>query len=296
MDTNFSLIKSKLEKRHSEIKENLVQKHKEAFNWVTNNTAQLAAGAMGSVLLLSTPTAPLLASGNTHTQEEKLLQLPEHMFVIADVKPYLPDTVQVLLPQQEEKIAEILTDYYGFKVTPEIDGKRLLHTYGYIGAEQHLMRYPGDTMDTHFTSENESSKFGPSGMAPGRGAFGYFASSKDEMKQKQIDEEKYYIAVQTFLAKDYGQNPSKYKGFFNYRKMLVVNPNNGKAVVVVIGDSGPAVWTGKQLGGSPEVMKHLERVDGAGKGAVLYFFIDDPNDQIPLGPIEPKGQGIGNSV
>lgn len=70
--------------------------------------------------------------------------------------------------------------------------------------------------------------------------------------------------------------------------MLVFNPNTGRAVVAVIGDAGPAVWTNKQLGGSPEVMKHLERVDGKAKGKVLYFFIDDPEDKIPLGPIDPK--------
>jgi hypothetical protein len=59
-------------------------------------------------------------------------------------------------------------------------------------------------------------------------------------------------------------------------------------MVVVVGDAGPAEWTGKHLGGSPEVMKYLERVDGAQKGPVLYFFIDDPGDKIPLGPIEVK--------
>ncbi len=67
--------------------------------------------------------------------------------------------------------------------------------------------------------------------------------------------------------------------------MLVVNPDNGKAIIADIGDAGPAEWTGKSLGGSPEVMKHLERVDGADKGPVVYFFIDDPKDNIPLGPV-----------
>ncbi|MEK7517548.1 MAG: hypothetical protein AAB583_03280, partial [Patescibacteria group bacterium] len=70
-------------------------------------------------------------------------------------------------------------------------------------------------------------------------------------------------------------------------KMLVVNPNNGMSMVVDIADAGPSEWTGKHLGGSPEVMKYLERVDGALKGGVLYFFIEDPNDNISLGPINP---------
>ena len=70
--------------------------------------------------------------------------------------------------------------------------------------------------------------------------------------------------------------------------MLLVNPENGKAMVTDIGDAGPAEFTGKHLGGSPEVMAYLERQDGAARGPVLYFFIDYPDDTIPLCPIEPK--------
>jgi hypothetical protein len=104
--------------------------------------------------------------------------------------------------------------------------------------------------------------------------------------EKSTQQEKYYIAVQTFLSPGWDQNSRELSEFFKFRKMLVVNPQNGKAIVVVIGDSGPAPWTGKHLGGSPEVMKYLERVDGKQKGPVLYFFLDDPNDTIPLGPFE----------
>ena len=201
---------------------------------------------------------------------------------------FLYQDISSFNPQQEEKVAEILSKYYDFSVKPEINGMRLVHTYGYIGAEQHLMRYPGDTMESHFANENDSAQYYSSGMAPGRGAFGYFAASKSELSQKEIDREKYYIAVQTFLVSDYTDRTRDYVNFFKYRKMLVFNPNTGRAVVAVIGDAGPAVWTNKQLGGSPEVMKHLERVDGKAKGKVLYFFIDDPEDKIPLGPIDPK--------
>jgi hypothetical protein len=198
----------------------------------------------------------------------------------------LPEEVGPLTTDQEATISGVLSREYGFDVRPEIDGIRLNRSYGYIGAEQHLMRYPGDTMASHFATTDEAFTYGKSGMAPGRGAWGYFATSKYEMTQKDIDREKYYLAVQTFLAPGFHDNVKKYVDFFKYRKMLVVNPQNGKAMVVVIGDAGPAQWTGKQLGGSPEVMKYLERVDGRAKGAVLYFFINDPDDKIPLGPVE----------
>src|SRR3989338_11518935 len=119
-------------------------------------------------------------------------------------------------------------------------------------------------------------------MAPGRGAWVYFVDSAETLTSADKQSEKYYIAAQTFLAPGWLERTHKLYDFFKYRKMIVVNPDNGKAIVVVIGDAGPAEFTGKHLGGSPEVMNYLERVDGAGRGPVLYFFIDDPNDKIPL--------------
>jgi len=271
-NNHYKNLKAKLEERHKGIKERLVTKHKDALSWVSNNTKQLTAGTVGSLLLLASPTLKLIDKQPEHVNQQ-FAKLPENVFLITDLSKYVPDQVGALISGQEEKIASILSDYYNLPVKPDINGLRLQHTYGYIGAEQHLMRYPGDSVEN---------------MAPGRGAYGYFASSRENLTQKEVDMEKYYIAVQTFLATDFATRTSEYRDFFKYRKMLVVNPNNGRAMVVVIGDAGPAVWTKKHLGGSPEVMKYLQRVDGSQKGGVLYFFIDDPEDKIPLGPIEPK--------
>jgi hypothetical protein len=33
-------------------------------------------------------------------------------------------------------------------------------------------------------------------------------------------------------------------------------------------------------------MRYLERKDGGQKGPVIYMFLDDPEDKIPLGPIQ----------
>ncbi len=171
-----------------------------------------------------------------------------------------------------------------------MDGRRLNRNYGLIGAEQHLARYPGDSLSTHFdpglSGDEDKKLYWQSGMAPGLGAWRYFASSKDTMTKKDIDREKYYIAVQTFLSKDFNKRFSEYRDFFKYRKMLIVNPNNGRAIVTDIADAGPAEWTGKHLGGSPEVMHYLERFDGSLRGPVLCFFIDDPQDSVPLGPVK----------
>ena len=66
----------------------------------------------------------------------------------------------------------------------------------------------------------------------------------------------------------------------------MINPDNGTACVVVVGDAGPAQWTGKQFGGSPEVMKALDLHEGYHKGKVILAFVDDPENKVPLGPVE----------
>ena len=199
----------------------------------------------------------------------------------------MPNDVRSLTNDHENEIAKILSRTFGFSVTPELDGKRLNKSYGLIGLEQHLARFPGDNMAIHFDTKEEIDKFWADGMAPGLGAWGYFVEPGEQLTERDKMREKYYIAAQTFLVPDYNQRVAEYRDFFKFRKMLVVNPQNGKALVVVIGDSGPAEWTGKHLGGSPEVMSYLEREDGAKRRPVLYFFVDDPNDTIPLGPITP---------
>ncbi len=304
--SHYENLKNKWTQREKKLHERLWQKHKDALEWLTRHTAHLTASAASIVMLTVTPNllpssiatpasaqvappkdpnlTPSVTPPNIQTNEQ-FGQLNKRMFLINDLYNKLPTTVVPLTPDQEERITGILSVRFGLKISAELNGIRLNQNYGYIGEEQHLVRYPGDSMNTMFSSQADVQKYWGSGMAPGRGAWGYWADSAANLTPQDIQEEKWYIAVPTFLSLGYNQNVAKYNSFFKYRKMLVVNPQNGKAVVADIADSGPSPWTGKQLGGSPEVMNYLDRQDGAQKGPVLYFFIDDSNINVPLGPI-----------
>lgn len=289
----FEDLKKKFEERHRNIQDSLLQKHQDALSWVNSNISpkQLAAGSIGGLLLLQAPVVAALPTPPLDLPSPKEVvvnNVDPRGSVILDLKQVLPDLVRPLTPDEENTVAGILSRDYGVTVAPAIEGKRLNTTYGVMGGEQHLIRYPGDTLDQHFDTPEEYDMYASSGMAPGKGAWGYFASSKSTFTEQDKLREKYYIAVQTFLAPDYNERLADYRDFFKYRKMLVVNPQTGQAVVADIADSGPAVWTGKHLGGSPAVMYDVGLAKGGRKGAVLYFFIDDPNDTIPLGPISPK--------
>lgn len=291
--SHYHLLKKAWLKRHKKVKREFHQKHKEALDFVIEKfpaKEKLASGAVGALMLSSVVPSPAVMGviDSTSSEPPEEVRVDKTPQLLTELSAVVGEKARPLSDIEEASAAATLSKYYSVDVRRDIDGLRLNRTYGIIGAEQHLMRYPGDTMATHLAPEEKGDKMTySSGMAPGKGAWGYFTNSKAEMTQKDIEREKWYVAVQTFAAPNYNGRLADYRGFFKYRKMLVVNTQTGEAVVADIADSGPAIWTGKHLGGSPEVMYKL----GFGKsrkGAVLYFFINDPSDTIPLGPVNLK--------
>ncbi|HEX7042234.1 MAG TPA: hypothetical protein VF189_03200 [Patescibacteria group bacterium] len=286
--SHFEDLKEKWSQKHRVLQKQLWDKHGSVLKEFAEKTRHATLGSLAGIVLLTSPGISAASSIPQIPKDSQYADLGQTSTFLLNLNANVPQDVRPLTPEEEQKIGDVLSQSFGMKVSSELDGIKLNRSYGYIGQEQHLMRYPGDTMDTHLASQADVESYYKYGMAPGRGAWGYFANSSTSMTNQDINREKYYIAVQTFLAPGYLENTRQMSQFFKYRKMLVVNPQNGRAVVADIADSGPSEWTGKSLGGSPEVMNYLQRVDGAQKGAVLYFFIDDPNDTIPLGPVELK--------
>ena len=104
---------------------------------------------------------------------------------------------------------------------------------------------------------------------------------------KSLEEtEKWYAVVQTLYLPDWKTNTKRLSGWYKFRRTVVINPVNGKAIVTAIADAGPSWWTGKHFGGSPEVMAYLKLNTGMQKGPVLVFFLEDSQNLLPLGPVE----------
>lgn len=269
-------LRKKWLSRHREASENLFSKH----------LRKMAAGSLGGLMLLATPGMSLDQSLNTD-RDHVLVQgdTNGNILLSKQLEQKLPTDVRALTDTEEKDVATIISDKVGFKVAASIGDKRLNRSYGLIGGEQHLYRYPGDTVEAHARDSQDWAMFGPAGIAPGLGAWGYFAPSKAAFNKDVEEKERWYVAVQTFLSPGFSERVGEYRDFYKYRKMLVVNPKTGQAVVVDIADAGPAEWTGKHLGGSPEVMHELGLAKGPRKGAVLYFFIEDGQD-VPLGPVK----------
>ena len=294
-DRNISLLRSRLKLKHIQSESVLKAHHPLAiaqFDSVKVKPGSLrkhaskliSAGAVASRLVLTMPNLlpiqaalPSAALDVAFTPPSQSSQ-PSEDFLTA-IKTLLPRQYGHLNSESETQMEKIIKDKFGITAVNELDGNKLNHSYGLIGAEQHLPRFPGDQVTFH-------NSFLGSGITPGRGAWGYFANSREDLTPDLIEKEKYYFAVQTLYLSDWSTRLSYLRDWYKFRKMIAINPANGKTIVGVVGDSGPAMWTGKHFGGSPEIMSYLELNVGKQKGAVLLYFVDDPGDKVPLGPVE----------
>ncbi|MEK7504288.1 MAG: hypothetical protein AAB550_02200 [Patescibacteria group bacterium] len=221
----------------------------------------LLTSAFAGTLFLGAPQIPALSAPEQIHFDVKLNSRQQ----------FLLDLQKITDPQnQEQEISDIYLKNFNLKAYAKYEGERLNRSYGLIGAEQHMPRFPGDTAEQH-------GQFIQSGITPGKGAWGYVPD---------VEKEKYYVAVQTLYLPDWTTRLAYLRDWYKYRKVVVTNPVNGKTIIAVVADSGPSWWTGKHFGGSPEIMAYLGLNVGMQKGPVVLFFVDDPGDKIPLGPLE----------
>ncbi|MEK7565492.1 MAG: hypothetical protein AAB506_00400 [Patescibacteria group bacterium] len=219
----------------------------------------LTSGVLASTLFLSAgsfmplPTIPTHQTTSISAQQSLAMSLGTILPPVGDWQ---------LDNEKEKKISELIKKSFGVNARAELEGNRLNNSYGRMGAEQHLARFPGDVVEN---------------MALGLGGCGYVGD---------FEVEKYYVAVQTLYLPDWKERLKYYVGWYRFRKMVIVNPANGKVMVTAVADAGPSWWTGKHFGGSPEVMKYLGIDYGQQNHPVVLFFLDDPEGKVPLGPIE----------
>jgi hypothetical protein len=287
-DKYFKNLSKKFEEKREALLKEIQDKHEDVLEWSKKNKTSiekigaksargLAAGVASGAVLFSTGAGQLPSNQTAVTKHLHHTDISENLVLKTDTRE---EVMRVLRESKGQDLEKKLSTALNMPVSSKLDGLALNTNYGIIGHESHLSRYPGDNTVTHFETSGDYQKFSSSGMAGGPGAWGYLAPSKNKLTQKDIERERYYLVAQTFLSPNWG-DPGV-KNWFRHRKMVVINPENGNAVVGAVEDAGPAVSTRRAFGGSPEVM------DGLGFGhrggdRVYMFFVSDPNDQIPLG-------------
>lgn len=290
-------IRRKLKVKHFEVSQKLSEAHPHAKRFLAQKGLELekirehsakivSAGALTGAFLLTSPSQLVLPSPDDVLKRIEVRK-DEMGGESTSANTSLVDVLSAIIPQKprpltrnEEKILEqVFENVLKVRTRATLEGEHLNTTYGYIGAEQHLRRFPGDALSHHGSGDVIKE-----GIAPGLGAWGYFAPSRDKLTPDLENTERWYAVVQTLYLPDWARRQPYLRDWYKYRKVLIVNTQNGNAVVAAVADSGPAAWTGKHFGGSPEVMDHLGG-NRYKKGPVILFFVDDPENKVPLGPV-----------
>ncbi len=269
------------------------EKHQDLIAWMKLNHISfsdmrtisqqlLAATSFAGAVALNSPDE-MLAVPQINAQEKTedelmaVVSQEEHDEIMSKLESIVQMPPGHMEKETELYLEQQLSEIFNFEVTAELEGQRLNHSIGIMGGEQHLFRFPGDNLAQHDAYQE-------AGIAPNRGAFGWFTQG-GELTEKAIAREKYYFAVQTLYLESWNTQHQVLKPWYKFRKMVVINPVERLAVVGVVGDAGPAAWVQKQFGGSPEIIREGKIWSPKSRGRVLLLFVDDPDDKIPLGPI-----------
>ncbi len=283
-----------MQKTLNEIKAGFADRHHDFLDWMKQHELSLedvrlmsqqvlAAISFAGSVALNTPqeSQKVQQVQALETEEDRLLasvSAEEHEAIMEKMRNSVQLPAGHLERDSELYLEQQLSSILGFEVVAELEGQRLNHTIGIMGGEQHLRRFPQDSVAQHDAYQE-------AGIAPNRGAFGWFTEG-GELTEQAIQREKYYFAVQTLYLPEWNTQYQTLKPWYKFRKMVVINPAENKAVVGVVGDAGPAAWVQKQFGGSPEVIREGKIWSPKARGRVMLFFVDDPNDEVPLGPID----------
>lgn len=247
---------------------------------VSKGTRGIATGAATGAIILTSGLRPIAeppeppAISKDLEKESYLASLGVKKDVTGNVKKALSGSIE-----DPEDVSKNLSKVLNLKLSTQLNGIRLNTNWGIMGYESHLTRYPGENLENHFETNTEYKRYAHASMAGGPGAWGYIAPSRTSLTKKDIERERYYLVTQTFLSPNWG-TPTV-KDWFRHRKFAVINPQNGRVVIGALEDAGPEPSTGRNFGGSPEVMESLGF--GGGGSYVYMFFIDDPKDKVPLG-------------
>src|SRR3989344_2610464 len=171
---------SRFRELHSDAHRHLQEKCIDLIKLREHSAKLLSAGTVAGTLLLSAPdTSRLLPPPlNVISQARDVNNLPAmspRALLMQGLKELLPTNPRTLTTQEEKYLEQLFERTLGVKAKATLEGELLNTTDGYTGAEQHLRRYPGDTIEQHGVPLEgigyEHGNIQKEGIAPGLGAW-----------------------------------------------------------------------------------------------------------------------------
>ncbi|MBI4035241.1 MAG: hypothetical protein HY381_02490, partial [Candidatus Chisholmbacteria bacterium] len=161
---HFLFLKNQLAAYQKQSKQQFVDKHPRAAEWlkrrqlnlgtVRQQSQRLLTGAtLSSLLLLASPQHQAALPAPTKQQRLARAVLTSagewRSKLVAGLKPLLPARIGHPDREKESEVSRVIQNVLGIKAVATLEGQRLNHSLGFIGYEQHLQRFPGDSLRLH---------------------------------------------------------------------------------------------------------------------------------------------------
>jgi hypothetical protein len=211
-------------------------------------------------------------------QTAQNISFEEYESIIEKIKILLSYPAGHLQTDSELYLEQQLSDILGFGVTASLDNQRLPFTTGMIKALPHQLRFPDDKLEEH-------SAVLEAGIAQKRGDFGWLMQPHQHSADNAVAE-KYSFCVPLTYLPNWQADHQRLRAWYKKRKVVVINPQNQRAVVGVIADIGPSQTLKYQFGASPEVIREGLLWSPQAQGRVIMLFVDDASDKVPLGLVD----------
>ncbi len=171
-------------------------------------------------------------------------------------------------PELALYLEQQLSEITGIEVTSVLDGHRLHFQTGVVCSLPHSKRSPTDALGRHEVLFE-------AGLRQSRSCYGWVPE----------DHERYGIALPLVLFSPDPVERTQLKQWYKYRKMLLVNPHEQKAVIASVFDVQFTQTQKYQFGATPEAVRSLHAWSPKTQGRTLLFFVT-PTDTHPLGPVD----------
>lgn len=172
-----------------------------------------------------------------------------------------------LEPETSLYLEQQISELTGIEITAELDGYQLPYQMGIIKSLPHIKRHPTDSLEAH-THVLEA------GFSIKRNSYGWSYETPEEYSLS--------LPLHTFpILPDQRLSAKKW---YKFRKMLVINPIERKAVIAAVTDTQFSPVQKYQFGGSPELIRDLHAWSPNTLGHVLIFFLAKTNTY-PYGPV-----------
>ncbi len=132
----------------------------------------IGAGALTGSLLLSQagdvknlPAPSEIVEKMKEQTKAQASELPQKL-LIDSLSNILPEKRRALTRDEEKKIEQLFDNIVGVKTRATLEGEHLNTTFGLIGAEQHLRRYPGDSLSFHGAGDAHQGGSAAAGRMP----------------------------------------------------------------------------------------------------------------------------------